>query len=249
MIGRTLFVETFVQIWVLLDLSRMDVALTHYLLWVKSWQYNWLDRPLLFRHLAFRRGKALKNIQMTHHNSCPSKEWKKRRRYFLCRDRDKCFIIWSGHYIEQTSIPVTTTEFTFSMYSILCQLKLIEYVGSVTQTECWLSGKAEPPLAGTSSVFLCIHHYAPDNTALQIWLTKLTKCIWKYQRKMFILEKIKALLHFVQDILLKLSHLWLPHRQSLSVFTTADRPTLLLWKNGARKRKITELSSPRRDYL
>ena len=185
MIGRTLFVETFVQIWVLLDLSRMDVALTHYLLWVKSWQYNWLDRPLLFRHLAFRRGKALKKYSddtSQGEELLSEQRMEKEKKVFLCGDRDKCFIIWSGHYVYSAN------KCNLAMYlSIRVFLRELKYVGcSVTQTECWLSGKAEPPLAGTSSVFLCIQHYAPDNTALEIWLTKLTKCIWKYQRKMCI---------------------------------------------------------------
>ena len=121
MIGRTLFVETFVQIWVLLDLSRMDVALTHYLLWVKSWQYNWLDRPLLFRHLAFRRGKALKKYSDDKvKNSCPSKEWKKRRRYFCAETETN--VLSSGvatMSIEQTNVIWQCTYlFVFFSFSV-----------------------------------------------------------------------------------------------------------------------------------
>ena len=156
MIGRTLFVETFVQIWVLLDLSRMDVALTHYLLWVKSWQYNWLDRPLLFRHLAFRRGKALKKHITRWRTPVRAKNVRKRGRYFLCGDRDKCFITWSGHYVYRANKCNLAMYLSIRVFLIFRGLK---YVGcSVAQTECWLSGKAEPPPAGQSfSVFTTTH--------------------------------------------------------------------------------------------
>ena len=221
----------------------MDVALTHYLLWVKSWQYNWLDRPLLFRHLAFRRGKALKKYSddtSQGEELLSEQRMEKEKKVFLCGDRDKCFIIWSGHYVYSAN------KCNLAMYlSIRVFLMWIEICGLLSDPDRMLvirKGRATPSWHIVSlSLYspLRTRQHCPGNMTY-----KIDKMHLKIPKKDVHLRKYKSTATFCARYTFEIEPP-LAATSSVSLCIHHCRPTNTAPLEKWRKRKITELSWPR----